>query len=148
MEAKFRESYSTTWLFLKQIWFGLYLQPRKKCFLLKYSTNIQKQHLIFTVHIRFLVQENGRRQESFGTVLINIMTLERVRREFYTETKPYSWDVFKQHRHLPCLNTPIKRDLSASLSHQSVGTSAWKGSGIQTSASLKKDNHLNNIQEQ
>lgn len=57
LEAKFRESYRTTWLLLKQIWLGFYLQPRKKCFLLKYSTNIQKQHLIFTVHIRFLVQE-------------------------------------------------------------------------------------------
>lgn len=77
LEAKFRESYRTTWLLLKQIWFWLYLQPREKCFLLKYSTNIQKQHLIFTVHLRFLVQENGRRQEPFGTILINIMTLEK-----------------------------------------------------------------------
>lgn len=81
LEVKFPKSYRTTWLLLKQIWFGFYLQPRKKCFLLKYSTNIQKQHLIFTVHIRFFVQGNRRRQESFGTSLINIMTSETVCRE-------------------------------------------------------------------
>lgn len=135
LEAKFRESYRTTWLLLKQIWFWFYLQPRKKCFLLKYSTNIQKQHLIFTVHIRFLVQENGRSQESSGTILINIMTLEKSMQRALT-TKPHSQDVVKRKHHLPCLNTPIRRDLSASLSHQSVGTSAWKGSGIHTSVSL------------
>lgn len=37
---------------------------------------------------------------------------------------------------LPCLKTPISRDLSASMSHQSVGTSAWNGWGIQISKSL------------
>lgn len=51
---------------------------------------------------------------------------------------PIPWRCIKQKRHLPCLNTPIKRDLSASLSHQSLGTSAWKGSGIHTSASLER----------
>lgn len=138
LEEKFRESYRTIWLLLKQIWFWFYLQPRKKCFLLKYSTNIQKQHLIFTVHIRFLVQENGRRQESFGTILINIMTLEKSMQRALNKDKATRSDVVQQKRHLPCLNTPISRDLSASLSHQSAGTSAWKGSGIHTSASLQR----------
>lgn len=37
---------------------------------------------------------------------------------------------------LPCLKTPMSRALSASLSHQSAGTSAWNGWGIQISSSL------------
>lgn len=45
---------------------------------------------------------------------------------------------------LPCLKTPMSRALSASLSHQSAGTSAWNGWGIQISSSLMTEINLSN----